>query len=144
MQGCFRKSLKLEYLYLYIWSVNMFQRRLAFVIAFFVWPAMPAGAAMELLMFEQPGCLYCARWDEEVSPEYPKTWEGRIAPLRRLDLHGSLPAGLTIARTPVFTPTFVLVVDGVEKGRIEGYPAEDFFWALLDDLIGKAGGTVTK
>lgn len=122
----------------------MFQRRLAFVTALFLLPALPAGAAMELLMFEQPGCVYCARWNEEVSPEYPKTPEGRLAPVRRLDLHGRLPADLTIARAPAFTPTFVLVVDGVEKGRIEGYPGEDFFWVLLDDLIGKAGGTVTK
>ncbi|HLP70020.1 MAG TPA: transcriptional regulator [Rhizobium sp.] len=122
----------------------MFQRRLVFVTALFLLPALPAGAAMELLMFEQPGCVYCARWDEEVSPEYPRTSEGRAAPLRRLDLHGRLPADLTIARSPAFTPTFVLVVDGVEKGRIEGYPGEDFFWTLLDGLIGDAGGTVTK
>ncbi|WP_114363354.1 transcriptional regulator [Ciceribacter lividus] len=122
----------------------MLQRRLAFVIALFVLPALPAGAAMELLMFEQAGCIYCARWNEEVSPEYAKTSEGRLAPLRRLDLHGELPPELTIARSPAFTPTFVLVVDGVETGRIEGYPGEDFFWVLLDDLIGKAGGTVAK
>jgi hypothetical protein len=26
-----------------------------------------AAAQAELLMFEQPGCIYCARWNEEVA-----------------------------------------------------------------------------
>jgi hypothetical protein len=34
-----------------------------------------------------------------------------------------------------FTPTFVLVADGREVGRITGYPGEDFFWGLLQRLI---------
>jgi hypothetical protein len=38
----------------------------------------------------------------------------------------------------VFTPTFVLVEDGTEAGRIEGYPGEDFFWPLLAKLIAQA------
>jgi len=35
----------------------------------------------------------------------------------------------------LFTPTFVLMQDGVEIGRIEGYPGEDFFWGLLNQMI---------
>jgi hypothetical protein len=39
-------------------------------------------------------------------------------------------------RSPVrFTPTFVLVDEGREIGRIEGYPGEDFFWGLLERLL---------
>jgi hypothetical protein len=30
-------------------------------------------------------------------------------------------------------------LDGVEAGRIEGYPGEDFFWPLLADMIAKSG-----
>lgn len=90
---------------------------------------------LELLMFEQPGCIYCAQWDAEIAPEYPRTAEGRTAPLRRLQLHAPLPPDLDLRQAPVFTPTFVLVSDGVETGRIEGYPGEDFFWPLLSDMI---------
>lgn len=136
--------MKLEYLYIYMWSVNMFLRHLSLLIALLLPAASPAAAAMELLMFEQPGCIYCARWDAEVSPEYSKTAEGRTAPLRRLDFHSPVPSDLTIERSPAFTPTFVLVVDGVERGRIEGYPGEDFFWTLLADLISMADETAAK
>ena len=91
-------------------------------------------------MFEQPGCIYCARWNEEVSPEYPLTAEGKAAPLLRLQLREPLPEGLALVSPPVFTPTFVLVKNGVEAGRIEGYPGEDFFWPLLAGLIERATG----
>nr|WP_103258305.1 SoxS [Tabrizicola aquatica] len=97
-----------------------------------------AAAEVELLMFEQPGCIYCAAWDREVAPEYPLTDEGRAAPLRRLQLRDPLPEGLTLISPPIFTPTFVLVEDGVEVGRIAGYPGEDFFWPLLAQLIAEA------
>ena len=90
-------------------------------------------------MFEQPGCIYCAQWNAEVGPEYPLTEEGKAAPLRRLQLRDPLPDGLTLVSQPVFTPTFVLMQDGVETSRIEGYPGEDFFWPLLGDMIEKAG-----
>ncbi|WP_425603323.1 thioredoxin family protein [Ruixingdingia sedimenti] len=89
-------------------------------------------------MFEQPGCIYCARWNAEIAPEYPLTDEGRAAPLRRLQLRAPLPEGLTLDRPATFTPTFVLVADGAETGRIEGYPGEDFFWPLLSALIREA------
>lgn len=97
--------------------------------------AQAAMAETELLMFEQPGCIYCARWDAEVGPEYPLTDEGKAAPLRRLQLRAPLPEGITIERHPVFTPTFILIKDGTEVGRIEGYPSEDFFWPLLANMI---------
>lgn len=101
--------------------------------------ASAALAETELLMVEQPGCIYCARWDAEVGPEYPITEEGRAAPLRKVDLRAPLPDGVRLNSPPVFTPTFILLVDGVEQGRIEGYPGEDFFWPLLNGLLREAG-----
>ena len=95
-------------------------------------------AELELVMVEQPGCVYCARWDAEVAPEYPLTDEGRAAPLRRLQLRAPLPADITLSTPPVYTPTFILLADGVEQDRIEGYPGEDFFWPLLAGMISAA------
>ena len=94
----------------------------------------PAKAA-ELIMFEQVGCAYCAQWNREVGDAYPKTAEGRAAPLRRVDLHASRPEELTFIDGVRFTPTFVLIENGSEIGRIEGYPGEAFFWGLLARLI---------
>ncbi|MDH5797028.1 MAG: hypothetical protein OEZ19_00570 [Paracoccaceae bacterium] len=91
--------------------------------------------ALELVMVEQDGCFWCARWDRDVADIYPKTAEGQSAPLRRMDLHDDIPADLSFAAPLTFTPTFVLVDDGREVARIEGYPGEDFFWGLLARML---------
>lgn len=89
----------------------------------------------ELVMFEQAFCEWCEVWDEEVGTLYDKTDEGKRVPLRRVNIHKTRPADLTFVKSIVFTPTFVLIEDGVEVGRIMGYPGEDHFWALLDQMI---------
>ena len=98
---------------------------------------LPAAAETYLLMAEEAGCAWCARWDEEISHIYPKTAEGQTAPLQRYDLHGDTPA-VDFAQKVRFTPTFILINDGVEVGRIEGYPGEDFFWSLLEMMFERA------
>ncbi|TJZ89953.1 hypothetical protein FA743_17000 [Paracoccus gahaiensis] len=104
-----------------------------------------AAAQFQLLMFERDGCSYCRQWNEEIGPAYPKTAEGRAAPLQRLDINAPLPQGVTLtARPPVFTPTFVLLSGGTEVGRIEGYAGDEFFWVFLERLLHDAGWSLSK
>ncbi|SEM90388.1 hypothetical protein SAMN05216227_100473 [Pseudorhodobacter antarcticus] len=97
---------------------------------------------LTLFMVEQKGCIYCERWHAEVGDAYPKTSEGRAAPLRPIDLRADPPEGVTFARRAVFTPTFILVRDGAEIARLEGYPGEDFFWPLLAEMLTDAGAVL--
>lgn len=97
-------------------------------------------APLELVMFERDGCSYCLRWHQEIGPAYSKTTEGAAAPLRRIDIADPLPSEITLTgRPPVFTPTFVLLREGVEVARIEGYAGDEFFWVLLDGMLDRAG-----
>ena len=91
--------------------------------------------AAELVMFEQESCPWCQAWDEEVGVIYHKTDEGRRAPLRRVDFDGRRPADLAQIGPIVYSPTFVLLDQGREVGRIAGYPGEDHFWGLLGELL---------
>lgn len=95
---------------------------------------LPASAEPKLYMAEEAGCFWCARWHSEIGPIYPKSAEGRAAPLVRYDLKHDDP-GVEFARRVHYTPTFILVEDGKELGRIEGYPGEDFFWGLLGMMM---------
>lgn len=94
-----------------------------------------AFADLALVMVEQPGCVYCKAWNTEISAIYPLTDEGKAAPLTRVQLRAPLPEDMQFARPAVFTPTFVLLNEGVEVSRIEGYPGEAFFWGLLGQMI---------
>ncbi len=110
---------------------------IAWLCAAGLWLPLPAVADTYLLMAEEAGCHWCAKWNEEIAHIYPKTAEGRTAPLQRYDVHGHSP-DVAFAQRVHFTPTFILVQDDTEVGRIEGYPGEDFFWGLLTMMFEKA------
>jgi hypothetical protein len=94
-----------------------------------------AWAEYSLVMVEQPGCAYCAAWDDQIAPAYAATQEGRFAPLVRADLHLGPPDGIEYDRRVNFTPTFILVKDGQEIARMEGYVGETFFWPVYSQLL---------
>lgn len=116
-------------------------RRCGVLLALIVFalPVLSQGhaKAAELVMFESEGCEWCEAWDEEIGVVYRKTREAKIIPLRRVDMDSDIPADLSHLDGLMYTPTFVVMKDGREVGRIIGYPGEDFFWQLLNEIIEK-------
>ena len=102
------------------------------------WLVAPIQAqTSELLMFERGGCVWCARWDRDVAPIYEKTDEAKLLPLRRVNIDRGTPDGITLAAPVRYTPTFVVIDDGREIGRITGYINDESFWGLLGTYVGK-------
>lgn len=118
--------------------------RLLATLLFLLLPLPSMAQEVQLLMGEAKGCYWCAQWNREIGGIYPKTAQGKQAPLLRVDIHDPLPQGVTLDSGLRYTPTFVLLVDGQEQGRIEGYPGEDFFWGLLGMLFDRAGIAVPE
>ncbi|MCV9936943.1 thioredoxin family protein [Boseaceae bacterium BT-24-1] len=96
--------------------------------------SLPAVAA-ELVMYTRNGCPFCVRFEREVAPIYAKTPEGKAAPLRRIELPAGGVRGGELHEPVIATPTFVLVDNGREVGRITGYLNDDMFWGLLGRLV---------
>jgi len=65
--------------------------------------------AAELVVVDQDYCPYCERFESEIAPAWPK------------------PATLT--------PTFILIEDGKELGRLVGYAGDEHFWFLVGELL---------
>lgn len=82
-------------------------------------------------MFERDGCVWCARWNREIAPVYDKTDEAKVLPLRRINMDRDKEPGFQLASPVRFTPTFLIVDDGREIGRITGYMNDESFWGLL-------------
>ena len=112
-------------------------RRIVIALAALLVVVASRAPAAELIMIEEKWCDWCALWEAEVGVVYAKTDEGRQAPLRKVDIHGDQVEALPLAMGVQYTPTFILLDDGVEIGRIEGYPGEDFFWGMLGQLLRK-------
>ena len=107
----------------------------AVLVAVLLWPA--GAFAAELVMFEAVGCPWCQRWDREVGASYSKTEEAKVLPLRRVDVGAAAASGIVLANPVRYTPTFVVVDEGREVGRITGYQSNDTFWGLLGALAAK-------
>ena len=113
----------------------MLLRAALFAFSTMVLLAGQAFADATLVMVEEKGCIWCARWNDQIAPIYPKTDAGKTAPLRRIDINEQASSDLTFLRKVRFTPTCVLTVDGQEISRLEGYPGEDFFWGVLEKMM---------
>jgi hypothetical protein len=106
-------------------------------LAILMLSVLPAAAQdLTMVMVEQEGCVYCARWDREAAPAWPATAVGQAAPLARVDLR-DLPGDIAFDGRLVFTPTFVLVRDGAELSRLEGYDPQ-FFWPMVERMVAEA------
>lgn len=100
-----------------------------------LWPAWSRAA--ELVMYERAGCVWCARWDRDIAPVYHKTPEAKLLPLRRVNLDKPADGDVKLASPVRYTPTFVVVDQGREIGRITGYISHESFWGLLGALVAK-------
>ena len=89
----------------------------------------------KLLMFEEQYCSWCKKWDDEIGGIYHLTSQSCHAALNRVPITEKLPDAISLSEPIIYTPTFVLIYENKETGRITGYPGEDFFWSMLDDLI---------
>ena len=102
------------------------------------WQAHP----WQMMMVGSESCHYCRRWQAEIGPGYAASDAGQAAPLFEVDVDGPYPDGLALARRPWITPTFVLLSDGSEAGRIEGYVGERHFYPVLEEMMRGAGLTL--
>jgi hypothetical protein len=99
-------------------------------------PQGRAPTGTELIAFEAPGCRYCPIFRRDVAPSYPATRAGKAAPLRFIDVNDeSAAAALTLMRPVTMVPTVVLVRDGVEIGRIDGYVGRENMLHILNTLL---------
>ena len=113
------------------------KRKIAWMLipAIVLW--VTAAHSQELIMFETEGCIWCKKWHEDIGSLYSRTKEGKIAPLRQIQMIEDFQDQFNLNAPVTVSPTFVLVAENNEVGRIIGYPGDEFFWFLLSELLEK-------
>lgn len=99
------------------------------------WQAQP----VRLMIVEQEGYVACEKWRQEIGPGYATSRAGRVAPLLRVNIDGPWPDGIALAHRPTVTPTFILLENGFERARLEGYPGAYRFYPLITQMLDQAG-----
>ena len=100
-------------------------------------PTSASAEPLTLVMFETEDCDWCFEWHKQIGSSYKKSNLGKRAPLRRMDIRTPIPTDLKLENGIMFTPTFVLVENGQEIGRILGFSGDYQFWGQLENLISR-------
>ena len=104
----------------------------AFALAIMV-PSHIAAADSRLLMVTSDHCPYCQAWELDVGAVYDKSPYAPALPLTRVDIGSKKLEDVTFQKPVVGTPTFLIIHNGQEIDRQNGYISAEMFWWWLSE-----------
>lgn len=110
----------------------------AFALALpFVASLQTAAADSRLIMVTSDYCPSCQAWELDVGKVYDKSPYATTLPLTRVEIGSKMPGDVTFQKPVVGTPTFLIIHNGQEIGRQNGYIDEEMFWWWLSEYTAK-------
>jgi thioredoxin-related protein len=98
----------------------------------------PTASNLQLVIMEAPGCTYCGIFRRDVLPSYEASKRAKELPVRFLDVNDQAASDLDL-QTPVdIVPTFIVIKDKKEVGRIPGYVGPENFYHAINHLMSTA------
>ena len=88
----------------------------------------------QLIMITSSHCPWCEAFEDDVGKGYDLTEEALVYPLRRHDFYKAMPDDLAHLTPATMTPTFIVMRNGAEVGRIIGYPGAELFWWRISEF----------
>ena len=88
----------------------------------------------QLVMITSSHCPWCEAFEDDVGKGYDLTEEALVYPLRRHDFYQKMPDDLAHLTPATMTPTFIVMRNGAEVGRIIGYPGAELFWWRISEF----------
>lgn len=94
------------------------------------------GRSVELVVFEHRDCTYCRVFRADTLPRYRENGHEAKAPIRFVSIEHTDIGAMNLRGGAIqMVPTFVLMQNGEEVGRIAGYWAPDNFFKMLSNLM---------
>lgn len=114
-----------------------FIAKLFFIFLFFLSAVFvglsEASDKLKLVFVTSEHCYYCKSWEADIGVIYNDTSYATVAELHRVDFSAVDFEFPHIADKVFGTPTFLIMDNKNEIGRIEGYSSKDlFFWSLSE------------
>lgn len=94
---------------------------------------------MELVVMEAPGCTYCTLFRRDVLPSYAASQHAKEVPIRFVDLNDEAAEALGLDGPIDVVPTFVVLKNNHEVGRVPGYTGPEFFFHSINHIISGSG-----
>jgi thioredoxin-related protein len=99
---------------------------------------LPQGENFELVVMEAPGCTYCTLFRRDVLPSYEASPRAKDMPIRFVDVNDEAAEGLGLQSPVDIVPTFLVLKNNKEVGRIPGYTGPEYFFHTINYLISTA------
>src|SRR5262249_37285427 len=99
--------------------------------------SIPTGA-LELIVVEADGCVYCELFRRDVLPGYETSEQGKEMPVRFVDVNDIDADNLDFKSSVEIVPTFVVVKSLHALGRISGYMGPEHFFHSINYLLASA------
>lgn len=98
----------------------------------------PAGgrAKTEVIVFEIGGCQYCTAFRDNLGARYLASTTNAAAPMRYVDVGRLDPRSFQLRSDITTVPTIVLMQDGKEVDRVEGYPLSEVLFGMVKSRVG--------
>ena len=124
--------------------------RMLFISAFLALPVAISRAGLdlsepaaingnvELIVVEAPGCTFCTVFRRDVLPSYQASERARSVPVRFIDVNDLAVAQLGLGSPINIVPTFVVIKNNKEIGRIPGYVGPENFYHTINYLLSTA------
>lgn len=106
-------------------------------------PGATAGemrGASRLVAFVSSDCAACRRFSSEALSDYWSSATALELPITVIDVPSLGTGGNPLSAPLRALPTFVVMRDGRELARIEGYPGRDRLLGILADLARRTSG----
>jgi len=95
--------------------------------------------SFEVVVFETSNCLLCRLFRRDVAPRYARSRRHRMAPLRYIDVNPRRPPHPGLSEPLAMLPTAVIMKDGAEIARIEGYTGPELFFQMMSRTFSRLG-----
>lgn len=98
-----------------------------------------AHSPFEIIVMEADGCIYCGIFRRDILPAFESSPRGKKMPVRFVDINEIDTARVTLERPIDILPTFVIVHDQREIGRIPGYVGQHDFFQSINYVMSSSG-----
>ena len=100
-------------------------------------PASLAGTTTraEVVVFEIGGCKYCTAFRDNLGARYLASTTNAVAPMRYVDVGRLEPGAFQLQSEITTVPTIVLLQDGREIDRVEGYPLSEMLFGMVKSRL---------
>ncbi len=90
----------------------------------------------EVIVFEIGGCKYCTAFRDNLGARYLASTTNRAAPMRFVDVGKLDPQSFQLRADINTVPTIVVLQDGREVDRVEGYPLPELLFGMVKARVG--------